>query len=352
MKPNRLTYTFIVLLSLCVIIAVSVRYLEKEVLISGKTMGTTYHIKIVLPFYKSSGSFKKAIDRELDNINLSMSTYRNDSEISRFNSHHNAGDPFPVSQDFYTVMKTAQTIYMLSGGAWDGTVKPLIDLWGFGKEPLRTTLPDPAEIKSILENVGFDNIMITDDNTPDKTLVKKRGDISLDLASIAKGYGVDVISRYLTEEGVENYLVEIGGEVYAKGERKDHVSWRVGINTPEKMSAPDAVYEVVALKNTALATSGDYRNFIEIKGQSYSHIIDPRTGYPITNGVISVSVAAETCVMADGLATAIMVMGPEAGIEMVDKMKNVECLIIVKDGNDGYADHYSEHFRELLYKAD
>jgi thiamine biosynthesis lipoprotein len=174
--------------------------------------------------------------------------------------------------------------------------------------------------------------------------VKNLATVTLDLNSIAKGFAVDRVCGLLAAGGYKNYLVEIGGEVYAAGVRADGKNWRVGINRPQKDAAIDEVYKAVSLADQALATSGDYRNFFEIDGVRYSHVIDPRSGYPVSNGVVSVSIIAENCTLADGLATAIMVMGPAKGIQLVNQLNNVECFIIVEKPDGRLIDFYSTGF--------
>ena len=168
--------------------------------------------------------------------------------------------------------------------------------------------------------------------------------VTLDLASIAKGYGVDAISRVLEENEFENFLVEIGGEVYARGHRKDGKAWRVGINRPDRGAALDDVYKAVALTDQAMATSGDYRIFFQVGDRFYSHILDPRTGWPETSGVVSATVVAANCTVADGLATALMVMGPEKGVALVNRLPMVECLIVVRQPDGTFTDHPSQGF--------
>jgi FAD:protein FMN transferase len=188
--------------------------------------------------------------------------------------------------------------------------------------------------------VGFDGITIT----PQGRLVKGDGRLTLDLASIAKGYGVDALARLLAEQGFRDYLVEVGGEVFAAGRRPDGKPWRVGINRPDRAAGYSEVYKVVALSDKAFATSGDYRNYFEAGGRTYSHILDPRTGYPIDNGVVSASVMADTCTQADGLATALMVMGPAAGLDLVERLPHVEALIIVRQADGSLEEHGSKGF--------
>ena len=171
--------------------------------------------------------------------------------------------------------------------------------------------------------------------------------MTLDLSSIAKGYGVDRVADTIQKEGFQNYLVEIGGEVFASGYSKDGMLWRIGINRPQTDASLDEVYKVVDLHNRAFATSGDYRQFFVVDGIRYAHIIDPRTGYPISNGVVSVTIIADTCTFADGLATAIMVMGPEKGLDLINRLDAVEGLIIVEQIDGRLADFYSKGFNVL-----
>lgn len=308
-------------------------------------MGTFYHIKVVTWFFTDTTALKKAIESRLEAINRSMSTYRPDSEISHFNALKIPGEAFKISEDFYRVMCIAQKLYHLTEGAWDGTVNPLVNLWGFGVSHLMNRIPEKQDIESVLGDTGFYHIHISDQ----RTLTKLKATVSLDLASIAKGYAVDEIATVIRRSGKADYLVEIGGEVYASGLRKDGLPWKIGINLPQKYSALDDIYQTVNLHNKALATSGDYRNFFEMDGKTYSHVIDPMTGYPVNNGVVSVSIIADNCTVADGLATALMVMGHEKGLALVNAIPDVECLIVVREQDGELKDHCSSRFNEYLW---
>ena len=314
---------------------------KREHLIQGRTMGTTYHITVVTDDLKGVGGLKEKIDTRLEDINRVFSTYLEDSEISRFNALNKTGEKFRVSDDFIEVMRVGRKIHQQSDGAWDGTVNPLVDLWGFGPNPGEKKMPAAGAIKERLDRVGFDRIQIIAPNF----MVKNSASMTLDLNSIAKGFAVDQVSQLIAAGGFENYLVEIGGEVYAAGLRKDSKNWRIGINKPQKDAAFNEVYKVVSLSNKAFATSGDYRNFFEINGVRYSHVIDPRSGYPVANGVVGVSIIANNCTLADGLATAIMVMGVERGLPLVNRLDDVEGLIVVEKPDGSLADFYSTGFR-------
>jgi len=313
---------------------------NQEFVIRGRTMGTTYSVKVVTDDAGSITGVKEKIDNRLEEINRSMSTYQNDSEISRFNHFKKVGLKFKISNDFFQVMRAGQKIHRLSGGAWDGTVNPLVDLWGFGRSGRQDKVPPPSKIVALLPDIGFTNIDILDSGF----LVKKRIAVSVDLSSIAKGYGVDEVAALLGRLGYKDFLVEIGGEIFAAGLRQDRARWRIGINQPRAEAAFDAVYMVVELQNQGFATSGDYRNFFEIDGVRYSHVIDPRTGYPVANRVVSASIISGNCTMADGLATAVMVMGARKGLEMIDRLDGVEGLIVVEQNNGTLVDYYSKGF--------
>ena len=313
---------------------------KRELQLSGKTMGTTYHIKVVTGWLTSGTDLQRQIDDRLAAINKSMSTYDPTSEISRFNAITTANESFSPSADLLEVLRVAAELHRLTDGAWDGTLDPLVNLWGFGRNGSVSQVPDEREIRQALAHVGFDRIVLD----PSGTLSKRDPVVTLDLASIAKGFGVDAIARLLGDNGFLHFLVEIGGEVYARGRRKDGNAWRVGINRPEKEAAFNDVYQAVPLTDRAMATSGDYRIFFNVDNQSYAHILDPRTGRPVTNGVVSATVVAANCTVADGLATALMVMGAEKGLALVNRLASVECLIVVRQADGSLADHPSDGF--------
>jgi len=332
-----------ILISIFILLLSTLCEAKREQLIQGRTMGTTYHIKVVTGDHQSISGLKEKIATRLKEINRSMSTYQKDSEISRFNNYHQVGKKFKISHDFYQVMKAAQTIHRLSEGAWDGTVNPLVDLWGFGRGDRLDKIPSKEKIAALLAHIGFGKIGIQEPGF----LSKMVATVTLDLSSIAKGYGVDQVAKIIRKEGFENYLVELGGEIFASGYRKDGELWHIGINWPKPDAAFDDVYKVVNLQNRAFATSGDYRNYFVVEGIRYSHIIDPRTGYPVSNGVVSVTIIAAECTFADGLATAIMVMGVEKGLDLINRLDAVEGLIVVEEKDGGLTAFYSTGFITL-----
>jgi thiamine biosynthesis lipoprotein len=305
---------------------------QKEHRFAGRTMGTEYHITVIGGAFQHWTQLEKNVATRLVEINQAMSTYIESSEISRLNAADPRGTctPIPVSAEMMAVLQAANRIYRWSEGAWDATVGPLVSLWGFGKNPGLREIPSQDEVRQLLPRVGFGYIRILG---PDR-ICKARPGLTLDLASIAKGYAVDRVAGLIKDAGFDDFLVEIGGEVYAAGKRIDGSPWRVGISWPDKNHPPDELYQALEITGMALATSGDYRNFFEVDGVIFSHVLDPRTGYPVRNGVVSTSVMAGNCTIADGLATALMVMGAEAGISLVNRLPQTECLIIVRKEAD------------------
>ena len=319
---------------------------SQPVHLSGRTMGTVYHIIIA---DKISGEqtltvVQNSIDSLLRDVNKRMSTYLEESEISRFNRWQKT-DPFVVSADFVKVLRTALDISEESKGAFDVTVAPLVRLWGFGSAAVREAVPQTERIKEVIKHVGSEKVVIIND----MAIAKSDPLVQLDLSAIAKGYGVDVVAAFLSNRGYRNFLVEIGGEVVVKG-LKNGQKWRVGIDHPDYNAVPGNNLEaVLLLNNTAVATSGDYRNYFRVGDTVYTHAINPATGRPITNGVASVTVIAPNCTLADAMATAIMVMGAQEGMRWVEAKKNVECFIILRQ-KDSYTIVQSKGFAPYMAK--
>ena len=323
---KMITIVFAFTLFLCTALFLPARALAThEYVFTGQTMGTTYSIKVVCAKPLSESLWQEKIDLRLKQVNARLSMYQKDSELSRFNRTEK-DQPFRISEDFFLVLKKCRDLNTLTSGAWDGTVKPLVDLWGFGTKGRRNTPPEPDQIKTALEQTGFDTLDIKD-----HLLTKTKPGITLDLGSIAKGYGVDEIAGLIREGGIENYLVEIGGELRGAGENKHRKAWVVGIANPKKGVLNSGLYKEIRLGDKAIATSGNYRNYFEKNGHIYSHIISPKTGYPVENKVVSASVISDTCTWADGLATALMVMDSQKAIDLVNSLDNTECLIIRQD---------------------
>ncbi len=282
--------------------------------LAGETMGTTYHIKLVPVGETSVDALKQSIDEELAEVNRQMSTWDPQSELSRFNQFQKT-TWFPVSPELARVVRTANTISDQCDGAFDVTVMPLVNLWHFGPEGRdRSKLPSDAEIEDARSRIGYQFLHVQDEPP---ALRKDKPGLTVDLSAIAKGYGVDVVAELLERSGIENYLVEIGGEIRAGGVKPNGERFVVGIEKPTPFAR--VVHSKVPLEGSAMATSGDYRNFFEIEGRRYSHTIDPRTGRPVTHPAASVSVVAANCMEADAFATMLMVLGPDAGYNWAEE---------------------------------
>ncbi|MEN8174336.1 MAG: FAD:protein FMN transferase [Pseudomonadota bacterium] len=308
--------------------------------IQGETMGTGYSVKLAIHQHEpAAAGLKERIDARLEEINRQMSTYRQDSEISVFNSRART-DPFPVSADFVRVAELSRNVAELSDGAFDPTVAPLVELWGFGPAPSAGLPPARADIEAAVAQVGFRGILI---DASVRTIRKARPDLRLDFSAVAKGFAVDAVFEMLAEAGYRDFLVEIGGEVRARGLRPDGNPWRVAVEKP--LDGERLVEVVVPLDDRAIATSGDYRNFFEVDGRRYAHILDPRTGWPPENGVASVSVIASDAMTADAMATALMVMGPDQGLRLAAK-QDLAVLFILR-GHQGLYSRASRSFDDL-----
>ncbi len=310
--------------------------------LTGSTMGTYYSIKLIeqegLP---SEVALQKEIDRRLERVNDQMSTYREDSELSQFNQHRSS-EPFAVSADTATVVQEAIRLSKLTDGALDVTVGPLVNLWSFGPEARPDVVPTDEELDARRQEVGIEHLKVEGN-----ALIKDLPGLYVDLSSIAKGYGVDVVADYIASLGVNDYLVEIGGEIRLKGKNLEGVPWRIAIEKPTE-DGSRSIQEVVEPGEMAVATSGDYRNYFEENGVRYSHLINPITGKPITNRVVSVTVMHPKCMTADALATAFSVMGEEKAIALANQ-ENWPVLLIVST-DEGFKEYASDAFTTYMQK--
>ena len=307
-----------------------------QIELSGFTMGTTYNIKIIpeKDSILSTKLIKQNIDSVLISVNYQMSTYLFDSEITQFNNHESTTS-FTVSNDFSLVVERALHWSKLTDGAFDITIVPLLYLWGFGPgqaSELGDIFPEEHAVQKRRTHVGYEKL-----TTNKYYLQKKDPFIKIDLNAIAKGFGVDAVYSFLESIGMNNIMVEIGGEVRTKGENRKNEPWMIAVETPDLESVGSKTISwALPLESKAMATSGDYRNYYEIDGIRYSHEIDPRTGYPAQTGVASATVVATNCMDADALATALIIMGPESGLQFIEKLDGVEAFLILREGNDNY----------------
>jgi len=307
---------------------------------TGESMGTSWSVKLATGDLDAAARAEvmRAIESELRAVDEAMSTWRPSSELSRFNAHAST-EPFPVSSGVLTVFRIAAEVSELSGGAFDVTVGPIVAAWGFGATDRIPAPPPPEELEQLRRRVGYRFVEVRDG-----ALRKSRGDVVCDLSAIAKGYAVDRVSEALVQLGHLDHLVEVGGEVRAQGRRFDGAAWRVAVEMPDA-GARDA-FEVLELRDVSLATSGDYRNFYESGGRRYSHTIDPRTGRPIEHSLASVSVLHRDAVHADALATALNVLGPEAGYSLAER-EGLAALFIVRETDGSFSARASRAFEAV-----
>jgi len=303
---------------------------------SGFTQGTTYSIT-----YESSDNiiFKDQVETILANFDTSLSTYIQQSLITKLNNNQ------LNKLDYYTqtVLSKSEEVYYKTNGAFDVTVAPLVNLWGFGfKKKEKVT---NAKIDSILEFVGFCNVCVKD-----SILIKKDPRITIDVNAIAQGYSVDIVADFLEQQGIINYLVEIGGELKTKGVNKKGKNWRIGIDKPidNNNSPGENLQAIIKLSNKSLATSGNYRKFYERNGIKYSHTINPKTGYPVTHTLLSTTVIANDCMTADAYATAFMVIGLEKALKLVNTLPNIDAYFIFSDKNGNYQVKSTELMKDLI----
>jgi len=311
-------------------------------------MGTGY--RILLPGKALSADamadLGTRISSRLQHLDRALfSTYAPDSQLSRFNRQP-VGVPMTLSGEIITVMQGAMQVHAASGGALDVTIKPLVDLWGFGAGDSMGTVPDAAAINAARDALGMDRLHVDAGNS---TLTRMAA-VSVDLSAIAKGYAVDAIAGLLEGQGIGAYLVEIGGEVRVAGLHPEGRPWQLGIETPQD-AAPTLFRSlnrpVASAGNPlALAASGNYRNYFDFKGTRYSHTINPVSGRPVTHGLASVTVIAGSTMLADAWATALEVLGPEAGMKLANELQLAAYFIVDEDG--GFTARYSSAFTPYL----
>lgn len=316
---------------------------KTEVLLQGRTMGTTYNIKVVATIEQvKTLQLQQKIDALLKRVNQAMSTYIPDSEISRFNTSTSL-EPVEVSAEFGRVLRESLRLGELSGGKLDITVGPLVNLWGFGPDLRPETAPSDELIASTRSRVGLKNLHLNGTK-----LSKDIPNLYIDLSTTAKGYGVDVVAELIEANGFTNYLVEIGGEMRLRGFKHTGELWAIAIEKPilDPSGEHRAVQQVIIPKDNAVATSGDYRNYFESNGQRFSHIIDPATGKPINHKLVSVTVIDPSSMTADGLSTTLMVMGAEEG--MAFAIKNDLAALFVSKSENGFIEQFTVKFKQYL----
>jgi thiamine biosynthesis lipoprotein len=316
---------------------------KKELLLQGHTMGTTYNVKVIATVEQVEAlQLQQKIDAVLEQVNQEMSTYIPDSEISRFNKSQST-EPIEISTGFARVLSESIRLGEISGGKLDVTVGPLVNLWGFGPEHRPETVPSNEILANTRARVGLKNLHLNGNQ-----LSKDIPNLYIDLSTIAKGYGVDVVAELIETNGITNYLVEIGGEMRLKGFKHTGELWAIAIEKPilDPSGAQRAVHQVVIPKDNAVATSGDYRNYFEADGQRFSHIIDPATGKPIVHNLVSVTVITPSSMTADGLSTTLMVMGAEQGMKFA--VENDLAALFISKTEHGFSEQFTVKFKQYL----
>lgn len=311
---------------------------------SGPTMGTKYTVRVADPVSDTLWNrLAQTIVTTLNSVDSKMSTYRADSELSRFNAARST-EPFAVSAQTARVFDLALQVGRETEGAYDITVGPLVNAWGFGPQG-PTTQPTDEEIEILLSQIGYDKLKI---NVNTNEIWKWQSDIYCDLSSIAKGFASDEVARALLELDIRNFMVEVGGEVRAEGLNAEGKPWRLGLRNPVRDSSD--YFRIVPLSGMSMATSGDYQNIYTTDGKRYSHIIDPRTGRPVESSLTSVTVLHDECAMADAYATALTVLGPEAGLEFAEKM-SLAAVFIARQDDGTFSETSTTAFDALVPPA-
>lgn len=313
---------------------------QEPVKIEGEAQGTTYHITY---FDSQNRDFQPEIVQLLKDFDLSVSTYIPNSIISRINSNEKN---VIVDKYFIACFNKAKEVWKNTYGAFDPTVYPLVNAWGFGPEKKQKV--EKAKIDSILKFVGFQLIQLKGN-----TVIKKDPRVALDFNAFAQGYSVDVVSEFLNSKGITAYIVEIGGEVYAKGRKPDGKNWTIGIEKPiDNKESENPIKAIVKLENLALATSGNYRRFIIEDGIKYAHHIDPKTGYPTKNNLLSASIFAKECISSDANATGVLVLGLKKAKVFLQKHPELQAYLIYSDDKGNYQVYETPGLKAIISEVE
>ncbi len=313
---------------------------DKEIKIDGYAQGSTYHITYI---DKQSRDFQAEIEKILADFDNSLSTYIPNSIISRINSNQKN---VIVDNYFITCFNKAKEVWQNTEGAFDPTVYPLVNAWGFG--PGKKQKIEKSKIDSILKFVGFDLIKLKGNK-----VIKKDPRVALDFNAFAQGYSVDVVSEFLNSKGITSYIVEIGGEVYAKGKNVIGEFWKIGIEKPiDNKDSENPLKAIVNLENLAIATSGNYRRFIIEDGVKYAHHLDPKTGYPTKNNLLSASIFAKDCITSDAYATGILVMGLDKSKVFLQSHPEIQAYLIYSDDQGNYQVFETPGLKSIVSEAE
>ena len=306
--------------------------------LSGETMGTTYQITIIINTNNQVDAvqLQQKVDSLFTKVNKIFSTYIENSELTQFNNSLSTM-PINISPEFSDLYEKAVSISLSSDGSFDFTVLPLIKLWGFGQDFNISQIPSYKVIRKILNYSGIDKLEFKNDS-----LSKKNHHTQIDFSAIAKGWGVDQAALLLDDMGFENYMVEIGGDIMVSGVNNLNSKWTIGISEPEYIASE--LYASIHITDAAVATSGSYNNYFTLENIDYSHILDPKTGYPIQHDLVSATIVAQDCATADAIATAVMVKGFDEGLRWINNLPTVECLLVKKTDAGEYVTGKSSGF--------
>lgn len=338
-------HTLSVIISLFIFISCTPKTEDKSATITGEAQGTTYTIILV---DNHAGIKKAAIDSILHDFDEALSTYLPSSVISQINEADSTikiDDPFGYFQRCFEV---AYDVYSKTEGAFDPTVYPLVDAWGF-KDKVETPL-DSAQVQNLCELISFEKNNLYEINFSESiSVIKKNAGLKFDFNAIAQGYSVDVVAEYLESKGIKDYYVEIGGELRVAGKNRDGVDWRIGIDSP--IADPDTreLENILNVTDKAVATSGNYRNFYEKDGVKYAHTLNPKTGWPVNHSLLSATVVTSSCSLADAYATAFMVVGVDEALQIVKNSgDDLEVYLLYADEKGDLKRVYSDGFEKYL----
>lgn len=305
---------------------------------TGGTMGTHYNVTVYAPASERI-ALEVGIQRTLNRVVSSMSVYEPRSDVSRFNAGP-LDEWVSVSDEVAYVVQAALDVAARSDGAFDPTILPLVNIWGFGPQARAEEVPSQEELDAAMARLGWEDIAVRDE----PPALRKEADRELDLAAIAKGYGADAVAEYLLGKGHSHFLIELGGDMNIQGGKLDGSPWRIAIEEP--VESRRSVYRVLEIYDAALVTSGDYRNYFERDGERFSHTIDPKTGQPVSHRLASVSVIAENAMLADAWATALMVLGPEDAQALAEQ-ENLSVLLLERT-DEGFVETLTGEFSRLM----
>lgn len=316
---------------------------ERTLTLDGEAMGTAYRVTVPRPLPVAVDALSSAVAEQLEQVDALMSTYREDSELSALNRHESA-DAFPVSPQTFAVLAAAQEVSEATSGAFDITVGPLVEAWGFGPSATLEA-PAPDVVARLRRATGWQKLTLDEAS---QTVQKSSQGIQCDLSAIAKGYAVDQVARAIEGLGCRDYMVDVGGEVRLAGLNAAGKRWRIGVERPDAVGR--VVHRILQVTDTGVATSGDYRNFRMEAGRRLSHVLDPRIGEPVDTGVASATVLHGSTMRADAFATAFLVLGEREGIAVAER-EGLAVLLLIRDGDGGFREVTSSRFR-ALYSVD